>query len=210
MEPNNNNQIPLLISLFSLIFFNYAQAVCVPRNSSTHLLQRSPPPNSPPKPSPSPDSAPTLSMDPSIKKICETTDNPDLCVSSIAPFLSGKTDPISVLEMAINAATQHAKNAMAMASKLSAVPKATTDSANAPLFEDCKEMYSDALDNLQSAMDAIPSRDIGTINSMLSAALTDFVTCEDGFSGETSPLSPYDDKGTKMASNCLAIASLIK
>jgi len=55
-----------------------------------------------------------------------------------------------------------------------------------------------------------PARDIGTINTMLSAALTDFVTCEDEFSGETSELSPYDDKGTKMASNCLAIASLIK
>ncbi|KAL4643117.1 hypothetical protein ACB092_02G070500 [Castanea dentata] len=150
------------------------------------------------------------SMDPAIKKICDSTDNPALCLSTLAPFLSGKTDPISVLEMAIKACTQHVKDAIATASVLTNVHKASTDSGNIPFFKDCTEMYNDALDNLQSAMDAIPARDIGTINTMLSAALSDFVTCEDEFSGETSELSPYDDKGTKMASNCLAIASLIK
>jgi len=150
------------------------------------------------------------SMDPAIKKICDSTDHPALCLSTLAPFLSGKTDPISVLEMAIKACTQHVNDAIATASVLTNVHKASTYSGYIPIFKDCTEMYNDALDNLQSAMDAIPARDIGTINIMLSAALSDFVTCEDEFSGETSELSPYDDKGTKMASNCLAIASLIK
>jgi len=78
-----------------------------------------------------------------------------------------------------------------------------------PSVTDCVGIYADALDNLRNAMDAIKSLDIGTINSMVSAALTDFDTCEDGFSG-ASPLSFYDQKGIKLASVCLAIATLVK
>lgn len=290
MEPNNN-QIPRIIFLFSLIFFT-AQGVCVPRNllqspgpspqpsNSTppishvsapsgafsnppesaptlppspmpmkenldpstppnytphqapssspvsHITAPTPALNSPSESAPSPlqtqsdspNSAPNptsepstpASMDPAIKKICDSTDYPALCLSTLAPFLSDKTDPISVLEMAIKACTQHVNDAIATASVITNVHKARTDSGNIPIFKDCIGMYNDALDNLQSAMDAIPARDIGTINIMLSAALSDFVTCEDEFNGETSELSPYDDKGTKMASNCLAITSLIK
>lgn len=262
--PNNGQIIPLIIiiiiSLFSLIFFNSAQALCVPRNfSSNHAppTPKSPPKKDPPAshvstPSPpselasppfssetqtfiippSPRATPPTkrhhkqhsttppsgstsshhklpptpihkSMNPAIKKICATTDNPSLCLSSIAPFLFGKSDPLSVLAMAIKASLRHTKKAMSKASHLAA-------GANpSPSVEDCKDSYSDALDNFQNAMDAIHPRDIGTINSMLSAALTDFDTCEEGFSGD-SPLSFYDEKGSKLASICLAIASLVK
>lgn len=75
---------------------------------------------------------------------------------------------------------------------------------------DCKDMYSDALDGLQSAMDAIPNKDVGTINSMLSGVISDAVACDDGFEGQKSPFGDYNDKLRKMGSNCLAIASLIK
>jgi pectinesterase inhibitor-like protein len=261
----NAGQIPpliiIIVSLFSLIFFNSAQALCVPRNFSSN--QAPPKPKSPPKkdppashvsaPSPpselasppfssetqtfiippSPGATPPTrrshhkehsrtppsgstsshhklppspihkSMNPAIKKICATTDNPSLCLSSIAPFLFGKSDPLSVLAMAIKASLRHTKKAMSKASQLAA------GADPSPSVEDCKDSYSDALDNFQNAMDAIHPRDIGTINSMLSAALTDFDTCEDGFSGD-SPLSFYDDKGSKLASICLAIASLVK
>jgi pectinesterase inhibitor-like protein len=225
-----NWQMPLIISFFSLIFFNSAQALCVPRNSSNH--HAFPPSHSPPKadpptshisaPSPSayppsfspqgqpstapwgsPSISPHLPTNPAIKKICDATDYPALCLSSIAPFPVGKTDPLSVLELAVRASIQHTTKGLAKATYLAAGANSSES------ILDCKDIYDEALDNFQNAMDAIHPRDIGTVNTMLSAALTDFDTCEDGFDGE-SPFSSYDDKGTKLASICLAIASLVK
>ncbi|XP_059460976.1 pectinesterase inhibitor 10 [Corylus avellana] len=232
----NNKKIPLIISFFSLVFFNSARALCVPRNSSNH--HASPPSHSPPKvdpptshisapspsvyppsesvspshspqgqpstaPSGSPLVSPSLPTNPAIKKTCDATDYPALCLSTLAPFPIGKTDPLSVLELAVRASIQHTTKALAKATQLAA----GADSSESIL--DCKDIYDDALDNFENAMDAIHPRDIGTVNTMLSAALTDFDTCEDGFDGE-SPFSSYDDKGTKLASICLAIASLVK
>lgn len=150
----------------------------------------------------------SVSLDPSIKKICDSTDYSDICLTSLSPFLiPGKTDPVSVLESAIKATTQHAKQAMSHATKLASAPNLPTRKSNA--LSDCQYMFSDALDNLQSAMEALPSRDFGTVNSMLSAVITDSETCEDGFSG-TSPLADFDATLRMMGSNCLAISSLIK
>ncbi|KAK6913691.1 Pectinesterase inhibitor domain [Dillenia turbinata] len=153
--------------------------------------------------------------DPKIKKICESTDYPQICLSTIAPFLTGKTDPLSVLEIVIKACVQHAKIALKAAKQLSEkaeIPKITSSGADV-----CKEHFEDALDNLQRALDAIPEKDLGSINSMLSAVMTDASTCEDAFqegpvidSDEDPPMKIYYDKLSKMASNCLAVASLIQ
>ncbi|CAB4274906.1 unnamed protein product [Prunus armeniaca] len=289
MEPKYYTQSPLIILFFFLLCFNFAQAVCKPRNLNLRYLtipstspnspsnsQPAMPPTKPqpgqffpswrpagPPPSrtasaPNPSSQPpekpppagnSISLSPSstsflrhpsdnpkdsprsnlftqstypksassfvppnpaIQQICKNTDYPDICVSSVAPFLPlvPKLDPVAVLEMTIKAATTHAKLSLAAASKLVLMNNIARGTAAA--LSDCKDMYGDALDGLQSAMDAIQSRDIGTINSMLSGVVTDAVTCGDGFEGENSPLGDYDDKLHKMASNCLAIASLIK
>lgn len=144
-------------------------------------------------------------LNPAIKKICEATDYPLVCLASTAPFLTGKVDVISVLEVAVKACSLHAKKALSIASKV-----VKTEPGISAAVSDCMDMYNDVLDNIESAVDALSARDTGTFNSMLSAVLTDFGTCEDGFAGEKSPLSEIDDKGTKLASNCLAIASLIK
>ncbi|KAM1923305.1 hypothetical protein ACFX15_021240 [Malus domestica] len=145
---------------------------------------------------------------PAIQELCKNTDYPDLCISSLTPFQLPKVDPISALELVIKACTAHAQMSLAAASKLVTTPNTARGTVAA--LSDCKEMYSDALDGLQSAIDAIQSRDMGTINSMLSGVVTDAVTCGDGFEGQQSPLGDYDDKLHKMASNGLAIASLIK
>ncbi|XP_040999840.1 pectinesterase inhibitor 10-like [Juglans microcarpa x Juglans regia] len=144
-------------------------------------------------------------LNPAIKKICEATDYPLVCLASTAPFLTGKVDVISVLEVAVKACSLHAKIALSIASKV-----LKTEQSISASVSDCMDMYDDVLDNIESAVDALSARDTGTFNAMLSAVLTDYGTCEDGFAGERSPLSEVDDKGTKLASNCLAIASLIK
>lgn len=112
--------------------------------------------------------------------------------------------------MVIKACAQHAK--LAITAAIRKVSEHNVSPIMASCLRDCEENYRDALDNLQSAMDAISTRDIGTINSMLSAAISDFSTCEDGFaeiSFGRSPMAAIDENLTKMVSNSLAVASLI-
>ncbi|KAF5452263.1 hypothetical protein F2P56_027282 [Juglans regia] len=196
-----------------------------PRPFSYLLSKPTPTPIISPNPAPTPDipaapksSQPSIApapligeppfnfpLNPAIKKICEATDYPLVCLASTAPFLTGKVDVISVLEVAVKACSLHAKIALNIASKA-----LKTEPSISASVSDCMDMYNDVLDNIESAVDALSTRDTGTFNAMLSAVLTDYGTCEDGFAGERSPLSEVDDKGTKLASNCLAIASLIK
>ncbi|KAJ9154597.1 hypothetical protein P3X46_027917 [Hevea brasiliensis] len=154
-----------------------------------------------------PASSKSKTNNPNLKKICDQTDYASLCLSSITPYFNGKTDTVSVLQMAINATVQQTKLAISAAEKLATA--SNTPDETASTLSDCKQNYEDALDDLQSAQDAIPENDIGTINTMLSAAITEYGTCNDEFSGP-NPMANYGDKLTKMNSNCLVIASLLK
>jgi len=82
----------------------------------------------------------------------------------------------------------------------------------ASIVRDCKDSYDEAMSNFEKAMNALPERDFGTVNIMLSAVITDMGDCEDGLSSTRSifPISDYAEKLTNMTSNCLAIASLIQ
>ncbi|XP_010464252.1 PREDICTED: putative uncharacterized protein DDB_G0290521 [Camelina sativa] len=140
-------------------------------------------------------------LSPEIKTICGKTDFPPLCESSVSPLLTVsqlKPDVSSVLVLAIQASINATKAAMAIVEKVAA--------------DDCKELYDDALANLEDATNAVKTRDIATVNTNLSAAMTDYSTCNDGFeeAGEPNPLADVSGKLTKMVSNCLAISTLIK
>ncbi|WZY74200.1 hypothetical protein YC2023_006440 [Brassica napus] len=139
-------------------------------------------------------------LSPEIKTICGKTDNPELCESSISPLLTAaiKPDASSVLVLAIQASINATKAVMPTVNKVAAA--------------DCQELYDDAVSNLEDAINAVNESDIATVNSNLSAAMTDYGTCNDGFeeSGEPNPLADVADKLHKMVSNCLAISTLIK
>ncbi|XP_010546978.1 PREDICTED: predicted GPI-anchored protein 58 [Tarenaya hassleriana] len=146
-------------------------------------------------------------LPPEIKTVCAETDFPALCESSIQPLLTGQTkpDPESVLLLMIRASHDATKSALDVVRKLAEEGGAASD---------CEELYDLAVRNFDDAVEAAKSRDSGTLNINLSAAMTDFVTCSDGFEemGEPNPLADVGDKLMKMASNCLAIStsSLIK
>ncbi|CAN6926724.1 unnamed protein product [Brassica oleracea] len=139
-------------------------------------------------------------LPPEIKTICGKTDNPELCESSISPLLTAaiKPDASSVLVLAIQASINATKAVMPTVNKVAAA--------------DCQELYDDAVSNLEDAINAVNESDIATVNTNLSAAMTDYGTCNDGFeeSGEPNPLADVADKLHKMVSNCLAISTLIK
>ncbi|KFK38125.1 hypothetical protein AALP_AA3G073200 [Arabis alpina] len=140
-------------------------------------------------------------LSPEIKAICGKTDNATLCESLVTPLLTPdfKPDTSSVLILVIQASLNATKAAKVTVDKLAAAA-------------DCQELYDDAVTNLEDAINAVKARDYPTVNTNLSAAMTDYSTCNDGFeeTGEPNPLVDVSDKLTKMVSNCLALSTLLK
>ncbi|KAJ6319974.1 hypothetical protein OIU78_015380 [Salix suchowensis] len=109
------NKFILLLLISSPLLSFSAEAICVPRNASNHEATRpavvlgrassfsSPPPVPSPSPpvsrEPSPSILPSPSNSYALTKICGFTDHPAECIAAISPFLTGKTDPISVLQI---------------------------------------------------------------------------------------------------------------
>ncbi|KAL7104832.1 hypothetical protein ACP275_07G006300 [Erythranthe tilingii] len=154
-------------------------------------------------------SAPTDDVDPKVKKICDSTDHSSLCLTTIAPLLKGKDDVPSVLEVSIGVGSKLSDYALSLAKTMSEKPG--TPPQVLSVLKDCKDSYDTAAYNYQNAVDALHEKDIGTMNSMLSAVITNVGDCEDGFSsiGETSVFSGLAENLTNVTSNCLAIISLL-
>ncbi|KAI3469291.1 hypothetical protein Pfo_025954 [Paulownia fortunei] len=153
--------------------------------------------------------APSVDVNPKLKEICDSTDYPSLCLATVVPFLNGKTDVPSVLEVIIRAGAKLAKYGLSLAKNFAEKTGAPPELLS--ILEDCKDSYDSAVYNFQNTINAFLEHDIGTMNSMLSAVITDVGDCEDAFSGlgEQSPLSSVADRLTNMTSNCLAIVSLL-
>ncbi|XP_019180246.1 PREDICTED: uncharacterized protein LOC109175441 [Ipomoea nil] len=132
------------------------------------------------------------SADRELRKICSTTENPSLCVSTVAPRLkSGGANARAALDISIKASRDLAKTGAAKAKKLG--------------VKECKGKFRDAMDNFDLARKAFKKKDVGTMNSMLSAVITDMSDCSDKLSGSGSPLINLADKLATMTSNCLLI-----
>ena len=145
--------------------------------------------------------------DPRIKSLCDKTDQPALCLASIAPFFKGKSDLPSVIEMLIKAGTEQTKQAITTAAKMAADTK--SDPKTVSRFNDCMEIYDDALDNMQEALDAIPLKDVGTIATMVSATISDYGTCDDGFTGQPNPIPEGVSPMAKINENLMNISGII-
>ncbi|XP_058077452.1 pectinesterase inhibitor-like [Magnolia sinica] len=196
MEPRTS----LLLYLSSLLLFHFIDAQCVDGDIKRRMFPAEVQPTS-------------CNTDVIIREICEHTKNPDVCISSISPYLPniGDVDATTILGLQIKACTNYTNVA------ISAVEQMVKDPKTPPLMmgclKVCRESYGNALNDLQSAVKAIEAHDSGTLNSMLSAVLTDIGTCEDAFTerpGLKSPMASQDNMLSKLASNCLAIAALIK
>ncbi|PKA62992.1 Pectinesterase inhibitor 1 [Apostasia shenzhenica] len=138
------------------------------------------------------------------------TDFPDLCISSIkesSPDLRAANNA-TVLSALTKAVGFKAREARAYALQLT--KDATYDPKTTDLLRDCIDTYDDALDNLDAANEAIAAGDAGTRDTMLSAMISDFGTCEDGFQEFTlkSPMADYSQTLQNMTDNCLAIANI--
>ncbi|KAK9276615.1 hypothetical protein L1049_006150 [Liquidambar formosana] len=137
-----------------------------------------------------------------IANLCAHTDYPNLCKSLVNEGI----DATSATELVINALVLKTTHAKTSAVKLGdgGSPRSKSN------LDTCKEVYDDAITNLMTSIKCLKRGDKAGLNINLSAALTDYVTCDDTFTetpGATCPLTKVNKLLRKMASNALAMAS---
>ncbi|XP_074324926.1 uncharacterized protein LOC141661816 [Apium graveolens] len=197
-------ELRIIFILFTLIFFNSAHAACVPRNNSTSA----PNPHAPRNLKPLPPAAPTTLQSCPAPEAAGLVDAVLTALPQATGRYNGPSDIPSVLAIAIQAGLDFAKAAAANADRLSTQSGMPPNQVAA--LNDCKDSYDDVSYNFQNAYDALPAKDVGTMNTMLSAAITDVGDCMDGFEGMDSPMATFSDKLKMMASNTLAIIVQLK
>ncbi|KAJ6400949.1 hypothetical protein OIU84_016384 [Salix udensis] len=202
------NKFILLLLISSPLLSFSAEAICVPRNASNPEATRpavvlgkassfsSAAPTQAPSPPPVPSPSPPVSREPSpsilpspsnsyaLTKICGFTDHPAESLHQI-------------FEEAIAVATKLNKDPSS-----SAVVKDSLDT--------CLDSFDSGVSDLEDALQAIFSHDIGRLSTLLSATITYPDTCEEAFSeqpGLVSPLKEMNRKLTTMASINLAISA---
>ncbi|KAL9360313.1 hypothetical protein Peur_048436 [Populus x canadensis] len=127
-------------------------------------------PSQPDSPAHSSSTLPLLSNNAALTKICDVTRYPAECLATIAPFLTGETNPISVLKIGIHALQKSFEEATAVATKV-INDLSTTAAVKAPL-DTCVESFDSGIAVLNDALTAISAHDIGRLSTKLSAALT--------------------------------------
>ncbi|XP_020594341.1 pectinesterase inhibitor 12 [Phalaenopsis equestris] len=146
----------------------------------------------------------------SLKFFCSRTSYFNLCVRSIketAPRLR-RLNVNTVLAVLMRAADVKAREGKSFALKLA--KHSRYNARTRELLRDCADFYDTALGNLAAAGRAIRSGDAGTRDAMMSSAISNLGTCEDGFSEFfiKSPLADRTRVLKYMVDNCLAIAGM--
>ncbi|KAJ6319971.1 hypothetical protein OIU78_015377 [Salix suchowensis] len=145
----------------------------------------------------------------SLTKICGATRYQAECLATIAPYQTGATDPISVIEMGIQALHKDFEEAVATVKKLS---KDTSLSATIrDSLDICVESYESGITDLNDALTAISTHDTYRLTQMLGAVASYPETCKDAFleQGEESPLKEVDQKLDILASITVDITILL-
>ncbi|CAL9102848.1 pectinesterase inhibitor 7-like [Musa acuminata AAA Group] len=124
-----------------------------------------------------------------IRASCAATMYPDLCFSSLSSYASTiRTSPVQLADVALSVSLAGARSASAAMSRSIAGRGMAPRVAAA--VKDCLETMGDSVDELReslAAMGHVAGRNaayqINSIQTWVSAALTDEDTCVDGFAG---------------------------
>lgn len=138
------------------------------------------------------------------------TSNPQLCRTSIASHINGPTvDPTTALKTEIEQSIKEVSKAIATLNTLR--KDSAASNAEIACYDTCLENFDMAIEDLKAGLESIDVHDNGRMESVLTAVLTDLMTCDDTFAemGVDSPLDSLSAKMSKYASNCLAISKLL-
>ncbi|XP_074588036.1 uncharacterized protein LOC141843915 [Curcuma longa] len=145
-----------------------------------------------------------------VAALCARTDYPAVCLDAEKAFGSSyppSPDAEDLLSMHLDMATKHTRAAKAAVEEQL---RRAADSREQGALKVCASQLGDALDDMGKARDAILVKDAGTANSMLSAVITYYSTCDDAFAEikRANPVAKQDDALARMISNALALGQL--
>ncbi|XP_010491879.1 PREDICTED: uncharacterized protein LOC104769375 [Camelina sativa] len=130
--------------------------------------------------------------------ICSHTAYPSLC----RPLVKRITNPRRATHRTIQALEAKTKVALAEAARFKDGNQAIST---------CYGTFSDAIFNLASARKSIRKRDVVGTNTYLTAAVSDYGACVDGFieTGQVNAVQNVAVDLRKISSNCLTLSTLI-
>lgn len=144
---------------------------------------------------------------------CRKTLYMEVCVSSLGsdPRSRG-ADVEGLAAIALDLSLVHGSETIAEMRKLNGRVNGSKDEYMAGCLSDCLEEYSDAVENLRQSAEALGEKSYDMVNDLVSAAMTDSDTCEEGFKekpGYVSPVTKRNQYFYKLCSNALAITKLL-
>ncbi|KAK9131551.1 hypothetical protein Sjap_012038 [Stephania japonica] len=156
-----------------------------------------------------------------VSMACNHTIYTQVCLSSLNsdPRTQSATGMQGIAEIALDLSIAYGFDAIASVDKM----KSNYSASNYVLgcLSDCLEEYSDAISNLQDSLEALKKKSYDTVNELVSGAMTDSDTCEDGFKemaegredadqpDDMSPLTNTNHYFFQLCSNVLAITKLL-
>ncbi|KAJ4915490.1 Plant invertase/pectin methylesterase inhibitor superfamily protein [Raphanus sativus] len=134
-----------------------------------------------------------------MMNICSHTPYPSLC----QPLVKRETNP--------RRATHKTIQALEAKTRLALTEAARYKSGNQEITT-CYETLTDALYNLASARKSIRKRDVMAMNMFLTAAVSDYGVCVEGFidKGQVNTVQNSAVDLRKTGSNCLTLSTLIR
>lgn len=136
-----------------------------------------------------------------------------MCVASLeqSPKSKSAASVEDLVPISIEIATSNATSIISIVSKL--LKNKKLGKFTRSCLDTCSELYSDAGSDLQSGGKAVESKDYGTANVQLSAALDAPDNCEDGFKekkGLVSPLTKENNFFFQLTAVSLAFINMVK
>ncbi|EXC13611.1 Putative invertase inhibitor [Morus notabilis] len=147
-----------------------------------------------------------------VSSTCKKTLYVQLCISSLrSDPRSGSSDLKGLAAIALNLSIAKGVDNLSYIKNLKSEFASNGSQMTFSYLSDCLDVYSDAIQNLQDSVQALNDKSYDTLRSLVSAAMTDSETCEDGFKevkGFRSPLTEQNKYFSRLCSNFLAITTL--
>ncbi|OIW00198.1 hypothetical protein TanjilG_29188 [Lupinus angustifolius] len=146
-----------------------------------------------------------------ITETCKNTLHSQTCISSLTSVPGSNTaDPKGLAKIAINVTLAEGSKILAYVHELKSSDESKKSDISSVL-NDCDEEYTEAMENLKESATALDKGDYKKVNMLLSTAMTNGNTCEEGFKDLeiTSPLTKRNSYFSELCSNVLAITKLL-
>jgi len=145
-----------------------------------------------------------------ISATCNHTLYFEMCVSALRSDPRSQTsDLVGLANIALNISIAHGSETLAFLKVLKS--NAGNDTQLSGILSECTEEYIEGTENLEEAIHALRIRSFDDMNTLVSTAMTDSDTCEQGFKemNRSSPLTDKNESFSKLCSIFLSITTLL-